>query len=177
MIEHYKHKQIAGVYTYALKEAYPKKSSRFCIPGIKELGSPCFYFDYLEKLDVNPGLDPRIRSDPRLLAYLDMYRRRYREVAGIVIYTEESVNPDLVSFIERAGKECIDHDSVRKNVKHVTESTNALFQEMKTRLSTHCLLTEAQELTNSLIVSNVGTKDEPIVRRLLQLLTDVSSRV
>jgi hypothetical protein len=159
----FRREQTNGVFRYALVRNY----NCFRIPHLSEHESPCLIFDELVGWArfTDLELDPWIRSYPRLLAYLTVYASTYAHIK-----IEKSVHPDFVSFYKACRGEWIPHEDVHNKVRRVERLAKRLPRERTMRTELRSLLTEAQELTDSLVPGSTGTTDEVAVHRLLELV-------
>jgi hypothetical protein len=153
IIDSYYKKQSEGHYHYALNKGWD-----YFHLGNNGFKSPCIYFDNLED---NISLNPMRRCWVYLLAYVEIYK-------PIDIVIEESVHPDLVSFTEYDGFESIDHEKVRIVVEH-SKLVKCVETSKETNITLQALLIEAQDLTNSLIISNEKNDKESLSKQLHQL--------
>jgi hypothetical protein len=127
--------------------------------------SSCVYFSKLEEF---PRLSAVIRSDPRLLTYIET-------CGGHNGHIVSSVHPDHVVFYDHdLGTEAIDQDASEANAK-VDQLAQRIEDGKKASASVRDLLTRAQALTNTLIACAAGTQSQSVAQQLLQLLADASA--
>jgi len=114
-------------------------------------------------VDSRPSLNAEERSDPYVLAYVDLY-------CGMDISGGEA--PEFMAFDEYDGAESIDYDSVRRNKALHEARRHARETAAKANKNRQTLL-EAQKLATSLL-SGSPLYDAGIVARLAELVNTMT---
>ena len=144
-IKYYRDIQADGTYHYALNGDY----GGFCLwQGVV----PCKIF---ADLDRYADLNPLLRSDPCMLAFVDLY-------SPMDIYIVQSERPEFMSLSEYDGYESVNVDLVQSKMK--VENARVAMEKNRTMLS------NAQKLAAKLLAHTVDTESSVMVEQLLQLL-------
>lgn len=154
-VQYYRNLQNAGTYHYALH-------NNFGSFHLWRDNAPCNIFAHLDNY---ANLDADTRSDPYMLAYVDLY-------APENIENEKSENPRFMSFDEYDGAEAVDSTQVSANVRLHIEK-NRVYQAHINAENNRTMLSDAKQLASSLAANIVDSDSSVMARRLIQLLNSM----
>jgi hypothetical protein len=155
LISYYRTQQNDGLYYYALNNDYGGFSlSEYNVHILK-----CEIFDHLMYRD---ELSPTVRSDPAMLAYVQMYSPKN-------IKNVKAEAPRFMSFTEYDGIESVDHAIVDKNIE-LEKKQNQLVQKYNISSENSTILSDAKKLASVLVANTMGTDLSITVQQLLDLL-------
>ena len=159
-VQFFRDRQIRGNYQYVLYNKFtPYSYGRISLWSHKV---QCKIFAELNK---HPKLDAITRSDPFLLAYVDLY-------APKDFKTLTSEDPKFMSFYEWDGVESIDTKQVIANMNYHIEQ-NRVCQARINAEKNRTMLSDAKQLASSLAANIADTDSSVMAQRLIQLLNSM----
>lgn len=144
-IRYYRDIQADGTYHYALNCEY----GGFCL---WRDDVPCKIF---ADLDPYAYVEPLLRSDPCMLAYVDLYQPM--DICNVL-----SERPEFMSLNAYDGYESVNVALVQSKIK--LENARVAMEKNRTMLS------DARKLADKLLAHTVDTESSVMVKQLLQML-------
>ena len=144
-VQYYRDIQADGTYHYALNIEY----GGFCL---WEGDVPCKIFADLNNY---ADLNPTTRSDPYMLAFVDLYEPK--DIRNVL-----SARPEFMSLNEYDGYESVDVALVQSKIK--LENARVALEKNRATLS------DARKLADKLLAHTVDIESSAMVQQLLQML-------
>lgn len=161
LVQHYKNLQAEKKFSYALNPNY----GGFQLWSWGEDEPCCKVFDCLKR--EHQELCPFVRSDPYVLAYVQLYRSKH-------ISIEEGPEPRVVIFQEYDGIESIDRLATHTRMDLDRMRTELAIKAERSASKKDMIVASARALANKLLERTEDPESRTMVAQLLEMFKTVA---